>query len=69
MAGSTQSAVGVSLQNGMDNAINGFTQTMDAMDANQISTGKAAEQAMLFTGRIAFAKQLADADEKQNKNT
>ena len=68
MAGSTQAAVGTTVQNGMDNAINGFSQTMDDMDADSISTGEAAKRAMLYTGRIAFAKQLVEADEKQNKN-
>lgn len=64
----TQATVAAAVKNGMDNAITGFTDTMNRMDRNEISTGEAASLAMLYTGRIAFAKQLVEADEKQNKN-
>lgn len=67
MAGTTQAAVGATVQTGMDNAIGLFSATMDKMDAGEISTGEAAKMAMLAMGRIAYAKELKEADEAQNK--
>ena len=67
MPGTTQNSVGNNVQMGMDNSMAKLEATMLEMDAGTISTGEASNTLMKCNSRIAFAKQLAAADEEQNK--